>query len=34
MSLTPAAVLFLTVLSLNFIGDKLRQRFDVKEAGV
>lgn len=34
VSLTPAAVLFITVLSLNYIGDKLRQRFDVKEAGV
>jgi peptide/nickel transport system permease protein len=34
VALTPAAVLFATVLSLNYIGDKLRQRFDVKEAGV
>lgn len=34
VALTPAAVLFITVLSLNFIGDKLRQRFDVKESGV
>jgi peptide/nickel transport system permease protein len=34
VALTPAAVLFVTVLSLNYIGDKLRQRFDVKEAGV
>lgn len=34
VALTPAAVLFITVLSLNYIGDKLRQRFDVKESGV
>jgi peptide/nickel transport system permease protein len=34
VALTPAAVVFLTVLSLNLIGDKLRQRFDVKESGV
>ncbi|MBA2282258.1 MAG: ABC transporter permease [Acidimicrobiia bacterium] len=34
VALTPAAVLFVTVLSLNLIGDKLRQRFDVKESGV
>jgi peptide/nickel transport system permease protein len=34
VALTPAAVLFVTVLSLNYIGDKLRQRFDVKESGV
>lgn len=34
VALTPAAVLFVTVLSLNYIGDKLRQKFDVKESGV
>jgi peptide/nickel transport system permease protein len=34
VALTPAAMLFVTVLSLNYIGDKLRQRFDVKESGV
>lgn len=30
----PAAVLFLTVLSLNFVGDRLLKRFDVKEGGL
>ena len=34
VALTPALVLFVTVLTLNYIGDKLRQRFDVKESGV
>jgi peptide/nickel transport system permease protein len=34
VALTPAAVLFVTVLTLNYIGDKLRARFDVKESGV
>jgi peptide/nickel transport system permease protein len=34
VALTPALMLFITVLSLNYIGDKLRQRFDVKESGV
>ena len=34
VALTPAMMLFVTVLSLNYIGDKLRQRFDVKESGV
>jgi len=34
VSLIPAAVLFLTVLALNFAGEALRQRFDVKEAAV
>jgi peptide/nickel transport system permease protein len=34
VALTPAAILFITVLTLNYIGDKLRQRFDVKESGV
>lgn len=31
ISLAPTAVLFLTVLSLNYAGDKLRAHFDVKE---
>jgi peptide/nickel transport system permease protein len=31
---TPALVLFLTVLSLNFVGDQLLRRFDIKEAGL
>jgi len=34
VALIPAGILFATVLSLNLIGDKLRQRFDVKESGV
>ena len=34
VALTPAGILFITVLTLNYIGDKLRQRFDVKESGV
>lgn len=31
-TLIPAAVLFLTVFSLNYVGDALRNRFDVREA--
>ncbi|TQM11942.1 ABC transporter permease [Pseudonocardia kunmingensis] len=30
----PAVVMFLTVLSLNLVGDRLRGRFDVREANV
>lgn len=30
--LVPSAVLFLTVFSLNYVGDALRNRFDVREA--
>lgn len=30
----PATFIFLTVLSLNFIGDKVRERFEVKQAGI
>ena len=30
----PAIVMFLTVLSLNLVGDRLRSRFDVREANV
>jgi peptide/nickel transport system permease protein len=30
----PIAVIFLTVLSLNFLGDVVRSRFDVREAGI
>jgi peptide/nickel transport system permease protein len=30
----PAVVMFLTVLSLNLVGDRLRSRFDVREANV
>jgi peptide/nickel transport system permease protein len=34
MVFLPGAVLFLTVLSLNFVGDHLLKRFDIKEAGI
>jgi peptide/nickel transport system permease protein len=34
MVLFPSIFMFLTVLSLNFIGDSLRTRFDVREAGI
>ena len=30
----PSAAMFLTVLSLNFVGDTLRRRLDVKDAGL
>ncbi|MEZ5296945.1 MAG: ABC transporter permease [Ilumatobacteraceae bacterium] len=32
--MAPATVLFLTVLSLNLVGDKLLKRYDVREAGL
>ena len=31
IALFPCAVMFITLLSLNFVGDKLRARFDVRE---
>lgn len=34
VAMIPAFVMFLTVLSLNFVGDRLRSRFDVKEVSV
>lgn len=34
VAMIPAFVMFLTVLSLNFVGDRLRSRFDVREANV
>ena len=34
VSLIPALVMFLTVLSVNFLGDKFRTAFDVKDAGL
>jgi peptide/nickel transport system permease protein len=34
MSMAPIMILFLTVLSLNFAGDRLRDYFDVKEASL
>jgi peptide/nickel transport system permease protein len=34
LSLIPSAVLFITVLALNFAGDALRSRFDTKDVSV
>lgn len=34
VALVPSIVMFLTVLSLNFVGDILRSRFDVKESAL
>ncbi len=34
VALVPAVVMFLTVLSLNLVGDALRSRFDVREANL
>jgi peptide/nickel transport system permease protein len=34
MVLFPALFMFLTVLALNFIGDSMRTRFDVRESGI
>lgn len=34
MVFLPGAILFLTVLSLNFVGDQLLKRFDIKESGL
>jgi ABC-type dipeptide/oligopeptide/nickel transport system permease subunit len=33
-SLMPAATMFLTVLAVNFLGDRFRARFDVREAAL
>lgn len=33
-ALVPSVVMFLTVLSLNFVGDSLRGRFDVRESNL
>lgn len=32
LTVTPALVLFFTVFSLNYVGDSMRNRFDVREA--
>ena len=32
--LLPILILFLTVLALNFAGDKLREYFDVREVAL
>ena len=34
MVLFPALFMFLTILSLNFVGDQMRTRFDVRESGI
>ena len=34
VALIPSTAMFLTVLSLNFVGDVLRRRFDVREANL
>jgi peptide/nickel transport system permease protein len=34
VALIPSATMFLTVLSLNFVGDSLRRRFDVRESNL
>jgi peptide/nickel transport system permease protein len=34
IAMIPIAVLFLTVLSLNFAGDRLRSYFDVRESAL
>jgi peptide/nickel transport system permease protein len=33
-ALIPSGAMFLTVLSLNFVGDTLRRSFDVKDSGL
>lgn len=33
-TVVPSAAIFLTVLSLNYLGDVVRARFDVREAGI
>jgi peptide/nickel transport system permease protein len=34
VAFVPIIILFLTVLAFNFIGDKLRERLEVKQAGI
>jgi len=34
MVLFPALFMFLTIISLNFVGDAMRTRFDVREGGI
>ena len=34
IAFVPAVVLFITVLALNFAGDTLRSRFDVREGAL
>jgi peptide/nickel transport system permease protein len=34
LALIPSLAMFFTVLSLNYVGDQLRQRFDVRESAL
>jgi peptide/nickel transport system permease protein len=34
MVLFPALFMFMTILSLNFVGDQVRTFFDVRESGI
>jgi peptide/nickel transport system permease protein len=34
VALIPSLCMFLTVLSLNYVGDRLRSRFDVRESAL
>jgi peptide/nickel transport system permease protein len=34
VALVPSVTMFVTVLSLNFVGDQLRSRFDVRGSNV
>jgi peptide/nickel transport system permease protein len=34
MVLFPSLFMFLTILALNFVGDQMRSRFDVRESGI
>jgi peptide/nickel transport system permease protein len=34
VALVPSITMFLTVLSLNYVGDRMRRRFDVKESNL
>jgi peptide/nickel transport system permease protein len=34
MVLFPSLFMFLTILALNFVGDQVRRRFDVREGGI
>jgi len=34
VAVIPSVTMFLTVLSLNFVGDRLRSRFDIKESNL
>jgi peptide/nickel transport system permease protein len=34
MVLFPSLFMFMTILSLNFVGDQVRTLFDVRESGI